>query len=115
MNENQQKQILEITHTYCHNQTNLKIIIHTIFREIKDKINNFGRFLETIKMITKQKIKNTKYIINEIKNSIDRSNNRLFRAGEKKLSEKITRMKDRETNRVYRRKVKRHRRYSEMF
>lgn len=43
MSENQQKQTLEVTPTYCYNQTNLKIIIHTIFKEIKDKIDNFDK------------------------------------------------------------------------
>lgn len=49
MNENQEKQTLEMTHKYCHNWTNINIIIHTIFKEMKDNIDNFGRQLETIK------------------------------------------------------------------
>lgn len=64
-------------------------------------------------MNNKQKLKNKKYVP-EIKNSIDRFNSRLFIVDEEEVSG-IIRMKDRKTDRKHRRKVKRHRRYSEMF
>lgn len=35
MNENQQKQTLEMTRTYCRNQINFEIMIHIMFKEIK--------------------------------------------------------------------------------
>lgn len=40
MNENQQRQTLETTHTYSHNQT---LIIHTVVKEIEDETECFAR------------------------------------------------------------------------
>lgn len=49
MNENWENQTLAMTQNMAMCGTNFKIIILTIFKKMKDKIDNFGRQLETTK------------------------------------------------------------------